>query len=188
MIAEKRNTFLEQKKQQELVRQEQLQIRKSATQEEYRNFVRGTSKSLSGDVLFTSHSHQLTESIRFLKSFFERCFDTELRNNRSNEVKIYNASIGDYEYVSYHHLAFMKGEELAAIKEIIIDRLTSNWKNLLSYEYADEFNGIRFSVHDFKDEIYGDNGKLNPNVRVIQFDSSLSELFQTFIHKLLAEK
>ncbi len=180
---------MEQKKQQELVTQEQLLIRKSATQEEYRNFVRGTSKSLSGDVFFTSPAHQLTESIRFLKSFFERCFDTELRNNRSNEVKVYNASIGDYEYVSYHHLAFMKGEELAAIKEIIVQRLCSNWKDNLNYTYADEFNGNRPSTYDFREEIYGtQNNRVNPNVRVIEFDNSLSELLQTFIHKLLAEK
>lgn len=89
----------------------------------------------------------------------ERWMHTELCNNRHHQVSINNPTINGYENVSYHHLSFMKGQELSAVKEILVDRLSKEWSKLLSYQYGDEFNSRSLSVYDFHNEIYT-NGRI----------------------------
>lgn len=188
MRASKQRQLYLKRQQEEINRKSEVIIRNSHMQEDFRNFVRGETSTLSGDVFLTSPYHQITESIDYARSFFQRCFDTELRNNKHTQVEIYNSKIGSSEIVTYNHLAFMKGDHLSTIREVISERLESQWQHLLSYIYADEFKKSNVQIFDFQNEIFGERTVINPNVRVIQFDDSLSDVYRTFIHKLFSEK
>jgi len=154
------------------------------TKEEWRQFLRGNVTKISQEIYFTSHTHQLTERAIYAESFFKRCFDKELKNNKNNWKEVYNPNLGTNEQVSLSHLFLTHSDVLLKIKENIAKSLSHNWMTLLEFNNFDCTTNNSPRLYDFSNEILDDRRHVNVGIRCIEF-TDLSEVFQTFINKAL---